>query len=298
MTRRSFLRLSFLVPLLCCSLLSYADDQPAVPEGEVTPKPAVLDQRDQRALQNYIRMFRSQAYGYGGQIVMVKDGYPLYESSAQRGEDEMKDKLTKRTERSVGGPFTEVDVSYPARQEVIAACYPLPRLSVGEYGWLTSVYVEKIVGEDEAIVSDIRVIETKYEGSSNATRYRRWASGLNEDYEAKTFRLRGVKTEKMREGFRYRGTRTKGIQVAVMGPDAEHDGVLVGTRSLKRLRAGEFLLAFEAIGIDARTFLDRVREEREWDRDGADERVTTWLRQTAGMQVYEPEPASAPEDMD
>jgi hypothetical protein len=125
-----------------------ADPQPAA------TAPARRSDRFRRYAQAIGRYYAPFEGGY----VCVPGYDPRYPSSRGMTLTEAIVKLT-RTEESGGGVVVQRTAIRPDRAEAQALAMALPRLAVGQYGWVRGATVDQVVGPTDMVLKDLTLID-------------------------------------------------------------------------------------------------------------------------------------------
>lgn len=223
---------------------------------------AGLTSSQRRVFQNYTRMYCSQFFRFDDDRFVL---LPNYERSRENS--------TGRTYDQAYEEMTEIEVIKtslgakkikhpPPAAEVIVAARVIPSIDVGHYGFVNSVTVKEIIGPAEMIVSSIELIPRSEVGRENNA-LREAAIERQLTYASKSYRLLGFRTKDLEPGQQYYGPRKKGLQIAVMSTDPQHEFVLVNYDKLERVRTSDFPEALAYVQIGPLAFIDMVRENRE-----------------------------------
>ncbi|MCC7191169.1 MAG: hypothetical protein IT444_00180 [Phycisphaeraceae bacterium] len=95
---------------------------------------------------------------YEGDYVCVPSYDSRYPSSRGLTVNEAESQLTRTVERTNGMVVQSTTIK-PDRAEVEAFALPLPRMGVGEYGWIRGGTVEQVLGPADMIVKNIVLID-------------------------------------------------------------------------------------------------------------------------------------------
>ncbi|MGB0767907.1 MAG: hypothetical protein ACPGYV_09360 [Phycisphaeraceae bacterium] len=219
--------------------------------------------RDQRRVfQNYTRVFCQQFFRYDDdRFVLLPNYYRERENSTGKTYDQAFEEMTE-IEVVKTRLITKEIRHEPPVPEVIIASKVIPAIDVGHYGFVNSVVVKEVIGPKEMIVSKLELIPPNEVGRENNA-LRRAAADRQREYAYSTYRMLGFSTKDLKPGDQYYGPRKKGLQVAVMSTDKEHNFVLVDYDRLSRVRTSDFAEALAYVKISPLEFLDMVRSNRE-----------------------------------
>lgn len=194
----------------------------------------------------------------------------------------------------------------------------IPDLDVGSYGWVESVVVERVLGEADMLVSEVRLIDDEALRAEKQ-RERDAASGRTErevvDFRferreelirrqrdrgyRRTMRVVGVSTLGLVPDQRYAGPDGRGLQLAIArlelpGEDArasDRRRVLLAVdrfAAAPRLDEAQFAGWLIEVGLSPSELSPQYRAARQLDRDQAEARIFRLL--------LPPEPARPEED--
>lgn len=112
--------------------------------------------------------FRNNYWRYAQKSIRFEDDYvtmPVYDRRypSSRGVtvlDALRE-LSREERRNIGGGLYRMERITPPRIEAEAYALILPRLAVGEYGYIHSVRVREILGPDEMLVEDLWLIDSQ-----------------------------------------------------------------------------------------------------------------------------------------
>jgi len=253
--------------------------------------------------RRYWKTFASNYVQFGEDVLCIRGYNPKYPSS--RGKT-VKDVLranrsgyTAKARGYRGAERTE-RVNMPAADAQVEAMV-LPELSIGQYGWIYSVRIERVLGDDDMVVRDVRRIncddyrrDRDNDRSELSRRYNNWKlAGELTDYMYKNrdalcrdewsgrstyLRLQGFDTSGLTSGMTWRGKKDGGIHLAILGlitADSDKgrryhewsDGrrllVAVPTSRLKEgLTEKQFRDLIQKRGFTLQSFIDLVEKER------------------------------------
>ena len=176
----------------------------------------------------------------------------------------------------------------PLRADCVAAANSLPRVAVGEYGYIQSFVVKQVLGPEDAVIGDIWLIDA-HELNQLKDTYRdkltRKARGREIDSQIKgryrlrdklveqqkqsqfkaTIRLQGISTDDMVEQTRWVALDQErgGLQIAIIGVDrSDNEGsarrfLAAPARLFRRsLSRDQFVDMLQKRGLDQRGFLE------------------------------------------
>ena len=230
---------------------------------------AGLSSSQRRVFQNYTRLFCQQFFRFDGdRFVLLPNYYRDRENSTGRTYDQAFEEMTEIEVVRIKGATKEIKHPPPAA-EVIVAARIIPHIDVGHYGFINSCVVKEVIGPREMIVTKLELIPPSEVGRENNA-IRKAAVERQKQYERKTYRLLGFNTGLLEPGHKYYGPRRKGLQVAVMSTDPQHDFVLVDYDRLERVRTSEFAEALAYVQIEPLAFIDMIRENREKSASNGD----------------------------
>lgn len=225
---------------------------------------AGLDSKQRRVFQNYTRLYCAQFFKYGqDRYVLLPNHYRKRENSNGRSYDQAEEEMTET--RKVPGPYGAVDKKFPPpKGEVIAAAMIIPSIDVGHYGHINSVRITQIVGPEEMIVSSLVLIpKSQVNFRDDQYKIRKSIYEKQRQYASNRYRLLGFRTDGLRVGDNYTGPQRKGLHVAVMSTDPQHDFVMVNYDKLQRVRTSEFAKALGYVSLTPLDFIDMVRQNKE-----------------------------------
>jgi len=219
--------------------------------------------RDQRRIfSNYTRLYCQQFFRFDDdRFVLLPNYQRSRENSNGRSYDQAFEEMTEIEVVRIKGATKEIKHPPPSA-EVIIAAKVIPSIDVGHYGFVNSVVVKEVIGPDEMIVTGLELIPKAEVGRENNA-LRKAAAERQKKYRYSTYRLLGFRTNDLKAGDKYYGTRKKGLQVAVMSTDPVHEFVLVDYERLDRVRTHEFPEALGYVQIEPLEFIDMVRDNRE-----------------------------------
>lgn len=252
---------------------------------------AGLTSSQRRIFQNYTRLYCQQFFKFEDRFVLLPNYERSRENSTGRSYDQAYEEMTEKKIIYPDGNTIPKEITIkPETAEVIVSAKMIPAIDVGHYGFVNSVTVKEIVSPDEMIVTSIELIPqseaNKFpEADNTSTRfltqqeieerrqqlsesnkkfaYRIAAAQRQRAYTQVSYRLIGFNTKNLSPGDKYYGPRKKGLQIAVMSTDPQHEFVLVDFDRLKRVSTREFPLALTYVEIEPLMFIDMVRENRE-----------------------------------
>ena len=221
-----------------------------------------LTSAQRRIFQNYTRLYCQQFFRYDDdRFVLLPNYYRERENSTGRTYDQAFEEMTWVETIKRGAVIKEIKHEPPVA-EVIVTSRVIPSIDVGHYGFINSVVIKDIIGPSEMIVTGVELIPASEVGTTNNDR-RKAAAERQREYAGKSYRLLGFNTKDLKIGEKYYGPRKKGLQVAVMSTDPQHEFVLVDYDRLERVRTNEFAEALAYVQIEPLEFLDMVRDNRE-----------------------------------
>ena len=250
-----------------------------------------LTSAQRRIFQNYTRLYCQQFFKFEDRFVLLPNYERSRENSTGRSYDQAFEEMTeKKTIYPAGNTIPKEIQIKPETAEVIVAAKMIPAIDVGHYGFVNSVTVKDIIGPNEMIVTSIELIpqsevskfeeldkqaqesalfgveqidEEQLQEANKKYVYRRAAAERQKAYLYSSYRLLGYNTKDLNPGDKYFGPQKKGMQVAVMSTDPQHEFVLVNYDLLQRVSTREFPDALTYVEIEPLMFLDMVRENRE-----------------------------------
>ena len=245
--RRQHIKRFFLLVLVSLFAMPTAMAQARQTELDGTPIPTEV----YSSFQSNWRKYAVLAAELDGGYVMVPNYDRRRESS--RGINTSQAMAMLKEEREVRtGNLVRKRVKYPDRADAEAYSKALPKMQVGEYGWVASAEVVKIIGRKEMIVKEVWLVDLPtlreaYEkdkaksardngGEPNKElldfnyaqriKMKEQQEERDEGFEEE-FRLIGYDTRGLRVGERWKGLNDEGFQVAVAyweQPEPEEDG--------------------------------------------------------------------------
>ncbi|MFK7789511.1 MAG: hypothetical protein AB8C95_08500, partial [Phycisphaeraceae bacterium] len=223
---------------------------------------ASLTSSQRRIFQNYTRMYCQQFFRFeDDRFVLLPNYERSRENSTGKTYDQAFEEMTEI--EIIQLKLTTKEIKHPPPvAEVIVAARVIPSIDVGHYGFVNSVVVKEVVGPNEMIVTAIELIPSGEVGKTKNA-WRKNAKQRQLEYKKSTYRLLGFSTKDIKPGDKYYGPRKKGLQIAVMSTDPQHEFVLVNYDRLERVRTRDFPEALAYVQITPIAFLDMVRENRE-----------------------------------
>ena len=242
------------------------------------------------SFQSNWRKYAVLAAELDGSYVMVPNYNRRRESS--RGINTSQAMAMLKEEREVKtGNLIRKQVKYPDRADAEAYSKALPKMQVGEYGWVASAEVVKIIGRKEMIVKEVWLVDLPtlreaYEkdkaksardngGEPNKElldfnyaqriKMKDQQEERDEGFEEE-FRLIGYDTRGLRVGQRWKGLNDEGFQVAVAyweEPKPEEDE----DRSRRRRSDDPRLVLTEVEGVMRKTLDEKGFKEMLGERD-------------------------------
>ncbi len=251
-----------------------------------------LDARDYQLWERHWRFFAQRCAKFEDEFICCPSYQQRYPSSAGITLREAQAKLTEKVD--VGGPGVVITktINMP-KAEAQAMALPLPRMAVGEYGYLESVEVEEVLGTTSMFVTEPTLIDTSTVGKEyKADRAKaRQADdpdaaealleymysqreALAERQKHSSFkkgeiRLEGFSTKGLSEGVRWDGPRGGGLQVLmvrqeVYGPERRPKLRFVAV-ALDKVEWGldeqQFVALLKERGMNPKGFVDLVMAE-------------------------------------
>lgn len=204
---------------------------------------------------NVYRSFQSNYRKYAVLISKIESGYVVIPEYDRRLESSRNltvantMALLKAEEQVVTGNLVRKRTKYPDRADAEAYSKALPKMAVGQYGWVASAEVVKIIDRKQMVVKEVWLVdrpalrnayandkaesERRNDGEANkelldfnyAQRIKmmQQQEDREEGFE-RAFRLVGYDTRGLRVGDRWKGNNDAGFQVAVAfweEPEAE-----------------------------------------------------------------------------
>lgn len=280
-----------------------ADDQADEADDE---KPAVATAPEKQPLDELTRRGWDLTWRYFAQnFVPFEDDYvglprwdSRYSSSTGLTLAAAREKLRESYEVR-DGLISVKKFRYAPDEEVEALASALPALELGHYGLLESVLVEEVLGKEEMLVTELRMVDEeglqdeqeKLKDKARRERIRidrdQWRMQFQvreelaerqDDAEfGKTMRLVGFSTRGLRAGERYYGFRDRGLNIAVAKREMSGQGkktrlVLIPSKMFDRSSLSEEQMKdmLARRGWDVPRFVEEVRAARDRDAEAAD----------------------------
>jgi len=233
---------------------------------------AGLDSNQRRVFQNYTRLFCQQFFRYGDdRFVLLPNYYTKRENSTGLTYEQVQEMMTVVVKEKRGAMVFEKRI-LPPPGEVIARAKMIPAMEVGHYGFINSVRISQILGEEEMVVTELMLIPRSELGydRTEENKYRWELVDRQEQIVGKSYRLLGFSTRGLEAGVTYFGPQKKGMQVAVLSTDREYEFVLINYEKVERLKTTDFPEVLEYIQLSPLEFIDMVRQNREADVTAGD----------------------------
>lgn len=206
----------------------------------------------------------------------------------------------------------------PTAKDAGVASHVIPQLVIGEYGYVHSIQIERIIGSKEMIGRWIWLVDqaaTRREyHRGRVALYREYGFGnqvvdgiMNVRYKARNaaveyhrsvaavrIHLIGFATKKLVEGMRWRGLKNRGIQIAIV--DQTPDPQLKNTSNIVAIpvslfKAGlkeeQFKVMLAERGFDEKSFCELIVKEKRAGAADLEERVIHALESAQGEQPQE-----------
>jgi len=290
----------------------WSDDAPATatPEEKPAEKPEesadAADEKDEgvspddaeRAVRVQ-RLFDRHWFTYARWFRPFGENYVLfsydtkYPNSRGLTLEQARDQLsTTRKVRVPGYNIMRDEKVYGPQGEAEAFAYAIPELKPGAYGFIYSFVVDRVLGPQEMLVSQMWILDpeamrrerTEYE------RQIKWYEGRDREIEHTYFKIRrdlqrlperdkrwqrvkivGFPTNNLPLGVRWQGPRGKGVQIVFLGYEnlqsdprqsPLHVPVLEPAETLKAgLSKEQFIALLEKHGYSVESFVDLVQTE-------------------------------------
>lgn len=234
------------------------------------------------------RAFQSNYRKYAVRIGEIDTGHvviPEYdrrlESSRNLRPSEAMEQL-KIEEEVITGNLTRKRVKYPDRADAEAFSRALPSLKVGQYGWVASAEVVKIIDQKQMIVKEIWLVDrpklrAAYEDDkaesarqnkgepdkalldfnyAERIKMLKQQERRDEGFE-REFRLVGFDTRGLRVGDRWQGENDAGFQVAVAFWEKPEPEIEEGKRRRRRRNKDQRLVLTEVQDLMRKTVGER-----------------------------------------
>jgi hypothetical protein len=280
-----------------------------------------LDAPTHKLWERHWRFFAQRCAEFEGEYICCPLYDRRYPSSSGISVRQAEAELSQKVEKRGSGMVVTKTVKMPIG-EAKAMAMPIPRLAVGQYGYLASVEVDEVLGQTSMLVEDVYLIDaakvgTEYKADRAKVRLlensdaakdvlehmysrRRALSERQKDKNHKRaeLRLEGFPTRGLTKGQRFEGLRGEGLQVLIVrqefyGSERRPRKRLVAV-ALDRVKWGldedGFIQLLAARGLDPARFVELVMEKMgETDPHTAQQDVFASLL---------PPPPSPPKDSD
>ncbi len=286
-------RLLLSLTLLLCLCPLAAHSQTPAPAGKPADNAAEVEALDPKARSYWRRYWQTVASGYvrfDDQFLCIRGYNPRYPNSRGVTVDDVL-KQAGRTEieaKSWQGTM-RMTVSMPQEEAQLQAM-ALPDLTVGQYGWIYSLRVERVLGPQDMVVRELRLLDCDevrraredqhkdlrekkgWELASKVVDYMytlrdrecRGQSAFSEQNQL--LRAQGFSTEGLATGSIWRGPRGRGVQVAIIGvtdtPGIGRTLILVPVEQLERgLDEDQFIQLLKERGLTIKAMADLIESQ-------------------------------------
>ncbi len=282
-------------------------DEPAPAETASTARPVDLDPLTvRRTWRQHWKDFAARCAEIDGVYHVLPSYDPEYASSAHITATDYRKRHTARIQQfdRSGRPTQRQLNEAPAEADAEIASHAIPRLAVGEYGYIHSLQIERIVDRRTLVGRGVWLVDTpavrremnrtrrnvfRSSNHSNRTtddvmdirfKARRTALNYQQSVGEVRMQLTGIDTRKLAGGMRWNGPRDRGFQIAIIGrttdpqrPRVEHF-VAVPADAFKRdFKEAAFESLLAERGLDVEAFCALVLEAKKQDRETFEARV-------------------------
>lgn len=206
----------------------------------------------------------------------------------------------------------------PTAKDAAVASHVIPQLVVGEYGYVHSIQIERIIGPKQMIGRWVWLVDqaaTRREyHRARVTLYREYGfenqvvdGVLNVRFKARNaaveyhrsvaavrINLIGFTTKKLAEGMRWRGVKNRGIQIAIVDQAADpqlknmSNFVAIPVSLFKAgLKEEQFKAMLAERGFDEKSFCELIVKEKRAGAADLEERVIHAIELSQGEQPQE-----------
>ncbi len=278
-----------------------------------------LDARTYELWERHWRLYAQRCAEFEGEYICSPAYDRRYPSSAGITVRQAEVELSEKVKVRAGGMVRTKTVKMPIG-EARAMALPIPALTVGQYGYLSSVEVDGVRGPKSMQVADVYLIDpvslrNDYKADRAKARQaddpsaaadvleymysRRVALSERQKLKAHkntVFRLEGFSTRGLTEQQRWEGPRGEGIQILIFGQEVYGSErrprrrlVAVAVDQIKwGLDEDTFIKLLAARGLDPAGFVARVMEEMaETDPQTAQQEVFLSLLPSGALPAKE-----------